>query len=112
MNSDQYERPGLREHIEQIFTPEQRAKGKFSGGRLFGFKEGWATVLGAFGKAHYFTIDWNYKCDDPNSKAALSLCGRVAGIVNDSAKDSFGMLYGEGSIPRCKNCRPTDAHAR
>lgn len=87
----------------KIFTENQLATGTFSGGRILNFKEGWATVLGSFGKAHYFRIgDF---IDDEGDKVGVSICGKAFAHINDSAKDAFGMLYGEGNVERCKLCK-------
>lgn len=87
-----FELPGTRETdwYQNHLTDEQRANGKFSGGKLLHFQEGWAVVIGAFGKSHYFK---RMVTADGCVKAA---CGREAPL------DS---MWGEGNYPRCNTCK-------
>lgn len=59
-----------------------------SGGRLHGFREGWALI--GFGKAHYFT-----RCEDDISLAETK-CGLFARVKG---------LFGAGSWDKCKRCQ-------
>lgn len=104
MTGGQHERDDMQAAAAQIFTPEQIASGRLGGGRIMNFDEGWAVVIGSFGRAHYFRVRRNLKLENPNDKAVRSLCGQVQTFVNDNDKDQFGFLYGAGNLERCKHC--------
>lgn len=59
-----------------------------SGGKMHGFREGWALRALSWGRAHYFQRD--------GVGIATSLCG-----AQDAAA---GWLHEPGTFPRCKRC--------
>lgn len=59
-----------------------------SGGRVSGFRSGWALPIFGFGKAHYFQRSGAGK--------VISLCHRKTGFA--------GRLFDAGNFKRCKLC--------
>src|SRR5947207_3022297 len=105
MSRDQHERDDPREAAAQLFTPEQIASGRFSGGRIMNFVEGWAIVAGIHGKAHYFKVDGSYKGESADDKLVRSACRQMRTFINDKMTDRFGFLYGAGNHDHCGNCK-------
>lgn len=60
-----------------------------SGGQIHAFREGWATDIWAFGRAHY----WHRL--EENIRYVESECRLIRPARN---------MYGEGNVPRCKRC--------
>jgi hypothetical protein len=61
---------------------------KFSGGRISGFREGWALKIATWGKAHYFRRE--------GAGLAVSLCG--------SQDAAAGWLLEAGTFTHCQRC--------
>lgn len=86
--SEQREIPQPPSALAWLATQKAKRGGHYSGGRIDGFREGWAVI--GFGKAHHFEL---------YEGLLLAACGKGWTMVNPAAA-----IFAAGTWPKCKVC--------